>query len=66
MHIGAAYRHLDGRNKTVRATGGTNWKEFLPPGFQKISFFPELWNEEEHEEWGKEWVNHMFNIENKN
>jgi len=66
MHIGAAYRHLDHGKKTVKATGGTNWKEFLPPGFQKISFFPELWNEEEHEEWGKEWVNHMFNIENKN
>ena len=66
MHIGAAYRHLDQGNKTVKATGGTNWKEFLPPGFQKISFFPELWSEEEHEEWGKEWVNHMFNIENKN
>jgi len=66
MHIGAAYRHLDHGKKTVKATGGTNWKEFLPPGFQKISFFPELWSEEEHEEWGKEWINHMFNIENKN
>ena len=66
MHIGAAYRHLDKGNKTIKATGGTNWKEFLPPRFQKISFFPELWSEEEHEEWGKEWVNHMFNTENKN
>lgn len=63
MHMGAAYRYLNKDNKALEATGGTNWKEFLPPGFQKNTFFPNLWSEKEFDEWGKEWVNHMFNTE---
>ncbi|MGY5850682.1 tryptophan 2,3-dioxygenase family protein [Salegentibacter sp. F14] len=63
MHIGAAYRHLNKDNKTMKATGGTNWKEFLPPGFQKNSFFPNLWSKEEFEEWGREWVENKLNTE---
>ncbi|MDT0648606.1 tryptophan 2,3-dioxygenase family protein [Autumnicola edwardsiae] len=65
MHIGAAYRHLNSEKETIAATGGTNWKKFLPPGFQKISFFPNLWSKEEFNDWGKQWVNHMFNSENQ-
>jgi tryptophan 2,3-dioxygenase len=61
MHMGAAHRYLNKDNKTISATGGTNWKEFLPPSFQKNSFFPNLWNEEEFDNWGKEWVDHMYN-----
>ena len=63
MHMGAAYRYLSKEGVTVKATGGTNWKQFLPPGFQKISFFPSLWSREEQEDWGKQWVNHTFNTE---
>ena len=62
VHIGAAQRYLMTRNKAVAATGGTNWKEFLPPSFQQISFFPELWNEEEKKNWGKTWVEETFNV----
>jgi tryptophan 2,3-dioxygenase len=40
----------------LAATGGTNWQKYLPPRFQKIVFFPTLWNEEELTEWGKSWV----------
>lgn len=65
MHMGAAYRYLSKDKETVKATGGTNWKKFLPPSFQKISFFPNLWTKEEQEDWGKQWVNHTFNTENK-
>ncbi|CAM4066049.1 tryptophan 2,3-dioxygenase family protein [Gillisia hiemivivida] len=61
MHMGAAHRYLNKDNKTISATGGTNWKEFLPPSFQKNSFFPNLWSEKEFDNWGKEWVTHMFN-----
>jgi len=61
MHMGAAHRYLRKEGGSVKATGGTNWKEFLPPSFQRISFFPSLWNEDEHAEWGKQWVNHTFN-----
>lgn len=60
IHIGAAQRYLMIKKNAVKATGGTNWKEFLPPSFQRISFFPELWNEEEKKEWGKEWVEEMI------
>jgi len=65
MHMGAAYRYLSKDKTTVKATGGTNWKKFLPPSFQKISFFPNLWTQEEKDDWGKQWVNHTFNTENK-
>lgn len=63
MHMGAAYRYLSSDKETIKATGGTNWKQFLPPGFQKVYFFPKLWSAEEKNDWGKEWVNHMFNTE---
>jgi tryptophan 2,3-dioxygenase len=61
MHMGAAHRYLRKEGQAVKATGGTNWKEFLPPSFQKISFFPSLWTQEEHENWGKQWVDHALN-----
>jgi tryptophan 2,3-dioxygenase len=61
MHMGAAHRYLREKGKAVDATGGTNWKTFLPPHFQKISFFPDLWTQEEHDTWGKEWVGHILN-----
>ena len=40
----------------IAATGGTNWQKFLPPRFQKVIFYPELWTESEIKEWGKRWV----------
>lgn len=61
MHMGAAHRYLNKDNITIEATGGTNWKDFLPPSFQKNTFFPNLWSEEEFNNWGKEWVTHLFN-----
>lgn len=68
MHMGAAYRHLSKDKTTIEATGGTNWKQYLPPSFQKVIFFPTFWSEQEKEEWGKQWVEHIFNpqIKNKN
>jgi len=61
-HLKAAYKYLNKENnKEIKATGGTNWKQFLPPNFQKISFFPFLWNEEELENWGKKWVEDLVN-----
>ncbi|MCM5662054.1 tryptophan 2,3-dioxygenase family protein [Galbibacter mesophilus] len=61
MHMGAAYKHLSKAEQTIDATGGTNWKDYLPPSFQKIIFFPEIWSETEKADWGKQWVEHMFN-----
>ncbi|AXT62075.1 tryptophan 2,3-dioxygenase [Aquimarina sp. AD10] len=61
MHMGAAFRYLNKEKGEVLATGGTNWKKFLPPSFQRIMFFPDLWSEEEKENWGQQWVAHQFN-----
>jgi len=61
MHMGSAHRYLGKDEGQVDATGGTNWKKFLPPSFQKIVFFPEMYTTEELNNWGKQWVNHMLN-----
>ena len=61
MHMGSAYRYLSKDKETIDATGGTNWKAYLPPSFQKIIFFPNLYSQKEVEDWGKEWVEHQFN-----
>jgi len=66
MHMGSAYRYLRKEKGKLEATGGTNWKEYLPPSFQKIIFFPEIWDQKEKEEWGKQWVDHQFNPEKTN
>jgi len=51
-HYRSAVRYLDAKPKEIEATGGTNWQKYLPPRFQKVIFFPELWTEEERESWG--------------
>lgn len=61
MHMGSAHRYLRKDSGDIKATGGTNWKEYLPPSFQKVVFFPDIYTEQELNDWGKEWVDHMFN-----
>jgi len=56
MHYKSAVRYLQGDPDIIAATGGTNWQKYLPPRFQKVSFYPELWSEHELAEWGKSWV----------
>ena len=55
-HYKSAVRYLNKDSADIAATGGTNWQKYLPPRFQKRIFYPELWNNEEKEEWGKAWV----------
>jgi tryptophan 2,3-dioxygenase len=55
-HYKSAVRYLQRDPVDIAATGGTNWQKYLPPRFQKVIFFPELWTEHEKEEWGKGWV----------
>ncbi len=60
-HYKSAVRYLQKNPEDIAATGGTNWQKYLPPRFQRISFFPELWNKEDMENWGKNWVKqHVF------
>ena len=55
-HYKSAVRYLQKDPEDIAATGGTNWQKYLPPRFQKRIFYPELWNENELAEWGKNWV----------
>ena len=56
VHYKSAVRYLQRTPEDIKATGGTNWQKYLPPRFQKVIFFPELWTEEEQHEWGRHWV----------
>ncbi|MBU3659469.1 MAG: tryptophan 2,3-dioxygenase [Flavobacteriales bacterium] len=55
-HYKSAVRYLAKDTSDIAATGGTNWQKYLPPRFQKRIFYPELWSNEEVENWGKAWV----------
>lgn len=55
-HYKSAVKYLHRDPVDIAATGGTNWQKYLPPRFQKVMFFPELWSEREKAEWGKAWV----------
>lgn len=52
-HMRSAGRYLHRDPEDIKATGGTNWQKYLPPRFQKVMFFPELWSEQEKAEWGR-------------
>ncbi|MBL4710512.1 MAG: tryptophan 2,3-dioxygenase [Flavobacteriales bacterium] len=56
MHYKSAAKYLQKDPEDIAATGGTNWQKYLPPRFQKRIFYPEFWNEEELNNWGKAWV----------
>jgi tryptophan 2,3-dioxygenase len=61
-HFRSAVRYLKTKEMTLEATGGTNWQKYLPPRFQKIIFYPELWTTEEKEDWGRGWVNMQLGV----
>lgn len=64
-HYKSAVRYLQRDPEVIAATGGTNWQKYLPPRFQRVIFFPELWSKEEIANWGKNWVEEtVFNLEN--
>ena len=49
----SAARYLQRDPVELKATGGTNWQQYLPPRKQMLTFFPELWSGAELEDWGK-------------
>jgi tryptophan 2,3-dioxygenase len=51
-HMRSAARYLKRDPEDIKATGGTNWQKYLPPRFQRVYFFPELWTDKEKEGWG--------------
>jgi tryptophan 2,3-dioxygenase len=47
-HLNAAKKYLG----DAEATGGSPWQKYMHPKYQKRIFFPELWSEDELENWG--------------
>lgn len=52
VHLNTAQHYLDSRNENKDATGGSEWKKYLHPKYQKRIFFPSLLTEEEKQNWG--------------
>ena len=49
-HYNAANHYISGDNssgKEIEATGGSDWKKYMHPKYQKRIFFPDLWSEKE-------------------
>jgi tryptophan 2,3-dioxygenase len=51
-HYDAARKYLESGNETAEATGGSDWKKYMHPKYQRRIFFPFLWTKEELENWG--------------
>ncbi len=51
-HLNAAAKYLNSGEETAEATGGSDWQKYMHPKYQKRIFFPELWSEDELENWG--------------
>jgi tryptophan 2,3-dioxygenase len=53
-HYNTASKYLESSGKTAEATGGSAWKKYMHPKYQKRIFFPELWTKDEIDNWGKD------------
>lgn len=47
-HYNAAGKYLG----NAEATGGSDWRKYMHPKYQRRIFFPDLWSKEELENWG--------------
>ena len=52
-HFNAAKKYIESGQGTGEATGGSDWKKYMLPKYQKRIFFPELWTKEELDNWGE-------------
>ncbi len=51
-HLKAAAKYLNSGDTEVEATGGSDWRRYMHPKYQRRIFFPDLWTEEELANWG--------------
>ncbi|ESU23674.1 tryptophan 2,3-dioxygenase [Flavobacterium enshiense DK69] len=52
-HYNAAVKYIESVPGAHEATGGSDWKKYMLPKYQRRIFFPELWTKEELEKWGE-------------
>jgi tryptophan 2,3-dioxygenase len=54
-HLNAARKYIESSGQgNGEATGGSDWKKYMHPKYQRRIFFPELWSEDELKNWGAE------------
>ncbi len=57
VNIDWVMNHLEAAKKYLgdsEATGGSDWQKYMHPKYQRRIFFPELWSEDELENWGQD------------
>jgi tryptophan 2,3-dioxygenase len=55
QHLNTAKKYIDQSGKgSGEATGGSDWKKYMHPKYQRRIFFPELWSADELAAWGEE------------
>lgn len=52
-HYKAAEHYLENGTKAAEGTGGSNWKKYMHPKYQRRIFFPGLWSKDELANWGQ-------------
>jgi tryptophan 2,3-dioxygenase len=52
-HLNTAKKYIESVSGPQEATGGSDWKKYMHPKYQRRIFFPELWSEEELRTWGE-------------
>lgn len=52
-HFNTAKKYIESGYGSSEATGGSDWKKYMLPKYQRRIFFPELWSEEELKNWGE-------------
>jgi tryptophan 2,3-dioxygenase len=52
-HLNTAKKYIESAAGPQEATGGSDWKKYMHPKYQRRIFFPELWSEEELRTWGE-------------
>ena len=51
-HYNAAGKYLNRGDVEIEATGGSHWRKYMHPKYQRRIFFPELWSTDELKNWG--------------
>ena len=53
-HYNTASHYLESGKKKEEATGGSDWKKYMHPKYQRRVFFPKLWLANEMKNWGEQ------------
>ena len=54
QHLNTAKKYIESGSGSHEATGGSDWKKYMHPKYQRRIFFPQLWTEQELQNWGNE------------